>query len=134
MKVAETVISVKMKELAWRRKPNLSPAISRSYVSGPATAEIALFTSLLHHFVALAQKRGYVEIILLEVGHHRAAQVIAHAVERNHFPGHAIGSVRQGHGDHVIRVAAIYRHAVGDAITRGHDVLGHVMLGHIPAR
>ena len=34
----------------------------------------------LHHFVALAQERRNIEIVLLEVRHHRAA----HAVERNH--------------------------------------------------
>ena len=57
--------------------------ISEFAFTFPANASVVLckMFSTLHHFVALAQKRRHVEIILLEVRHDGAA----HAVERNYL-------------------------------------------------
>src|ERR1019366_681473 len=76
--------------------------------SAPTRPSRAQDFSTLHHFIALAQERGDVEIVLLEIRHDGAA----HAVERNHVGGNVVGSVRYRRRGHVVDVGAIVRHAV----------------------
>ncbi len=60
-----------------------------------ATTWIALCLnfSFLHHVVALAQERGNVEIVLLEVCDDGAAQIVSHGVKRNHVSSQVIGGL-----------------------------------------